>query len=1417
MRAKIFTALLFVAGLVLLTGVTQAQNIITTAPVVTACPGNPVSVPVVVTDFANVASISLALEFDLSVLNYTSYTNNPGLSGGFLLVNPSANQIKAAYFGLAPLNLASGSTLFTFNYSYLGGTSPLTWDLATSGNCSYSDLSGNLLNATWINGSVSPGGLPINISGQPSNATVANGGNTSFLVTVTNATAYKWQYSADGLNWTDVSNNATYQGATTNQLMITNATLSMNNLSYRCICSETGCNQSATSTAGILTVTSVTTNILVNAANTTGCPGSQVSVPVTITDGDNFSYFSMKLNYNPAVLTYSSFSSVNSGLSGGTLNVTSTAGQVFVEFNSIGVVNLGTGNLINLNFNYIGGNSALGWSLLPGACEFTNLVQGVLPSVFIDGGVNTNALAPVIITDPGNQTIIENTGASFSVNASNANTFQWQVSTNSGTTWSNLNNGINYNNVSTSSLSILNAPLSFSGYWYRCIAAENTCNQTVTSNYAMLSVSPGGGDIVATLGDFGACPDDVIVVPVNVTNFNDVSSFALIYSFDPAVLTFNSFQNTNTGLTSNGVFLSNSVNNQILIGWFSNAPTSLGNTTLTEVVFTYNGGSCGLDWDVLTPGSCQFSDTIGNPLPATFVDGSIGLAGSAPIVTQQPVAAATTIGASAMFMVNAENTNTFQWQESTNSGATWNNLTDNASNYTGSNTAMLSIFNTNMNFNGNLYRCVVTGGQCNVSRNSNPAMLTIAPLGTIVTNAGYVNTCPGGNVNVPITVSQFIDVASVSLKLNYDANALTYLSYQNSHPALSSGMLLVNDLVGAINLGWFSVTPATIADGSILVEYVFHYNNNYSDLTWDLTGGSGVYTNINGVGIPTLFVDGAVVSEGPLVIADPVDVTAFPGENKQFEVTAILSNSYQWEVNDGSGWVALSNNTTYNGVDTYILEISNITTGMNSYQYRCALNGICGIGYSEPATLSVIALIPVIANAAVITSCPGFIVAPVAVGDFNNIGSFTLVLNHPANLIYTGIQNVNSAITAAGTLSVTNTATEITISYTGTQILNIGAGVLLDLKFTATAGNGTLSWNNTASSFLTIGGATMLKTLNDGTVTINPLPGVPTGVTGSASICQGTATTAYTAGASTNANSYTWSIIPSTAGSVTGNTINAIVTWDPTYTGTAYLSVKGINTCGIGPQFSKVITVVAAPTVTLDPFAATCSGTGAFTLSGGSPANGTYTGTGISANQFNPATAGVGTHVITYTASVGGCTNSASQPITVNATPVVTLNLPISQICYNAQPYSLTGGAPANGTYSGTSVNSATGIFTPLFNLIGPPILITYTYTENGCESKGTGTITVQNCIGIDNIDGLNLSVNPNPSNGLFELNLNNVTEDVTVTIFNSIGQNVYVENVAAGSTTYTKSLDLSNQPKGIYYLRVSGSKSLLEEKIMIQ
>lgn len=66
-----------------------------------------------------------------------------------------------------------------------------------------------------------------------------------------------------------------------------------------------------------------------------------------------------------------------------------------------------------------------------------------------------------------------------------------------------------------------------------------------------------------------------------------------------------------------------------------------------------------------------------------------------------------------------------------------------------------------------------------------------------------------------------------------------------------------------------------------------------------------------------------------------------------------------------------------------------------------------------------------------------------------------------------------------------------------------------------------------------------------------------------------------------------------------------------------------------------------------------CLNTSAFALTGGIPSGGTYSGTGVSGNMFNPATAGVGVHTITYTyTDINDCTNSCTFSITVVEIPV---------------------------------------------------------------------------------------------------------------------------------------------------------------------
>jgi hypothetical protein len=73
------------------------------------------------------------------------------------------------------------------------------------------------------------------------------------------------------------------------------------------------------------------------------------------------------------------------------------------------------------------------------------------------------------------------------------------------------------------------------------------------------------------------------------------------------------------------------------------------------------------------------------------------------------------------------------------------------------------------------------------------------------------------------------------------------------------------------------------------------------------------------------------------------------------------------------------------------------------------------------------------------------------------------------------------------------------------------------------------------------------------------------------------------------------------------------------------------------------------PTTDLSSFANVCVTEAAFTLTGGTPASGAYSGTGVSGGMFDPATAGIGTHTITYSyTDLNGCTGIDSETVLVD-------------------------------------------------------------------------------------------------------------------------------------------------------------------------
>ncbi len=231
----------------------------------------------------------------------------------------------------------------------------------------------------------------------------------------------------------------------------------------------------------------------------------------------------------------------------------------------------------------------------------------------------------------------------------------------------------------------------------------------------------------------------------------------------------------------------------------------------------------------------------------------------------------------------------------------------------------------------------------------------------------------------------------------------------------------------------------------------------------------------------------------------------------------------------------------------------------------------------------------------------------------------------------------------------------------------------------------------------------------------------------------------------------TWSITTAPAGAtpatITGTTFSAANT--NTIAG-SYVVRHTLSPAPADPSCPKyserTIIVNAKPTLT---FTTTdvCEGAATITFNG-SPANGTYSGTGITGATFNPTTAG--TTAVTYTYTDGnGCINSAAANQKVNPKPTVTFTT--TDVCEGAANITFNG-SPASGVYSGTGITGAT--FTPS---AAGTTAVTYTYTDgNGCVNSATANqkvnpkptvtfTTTDVCEGTSTI-----TFNGSPTNGVY-------------------------------------------------------------------
>jgi VCBS repeat-containing protein len=435
----------------------------------------------------------------------------------------------------------------------------------------------------------------------------------------------------------------------------------------------------------------------------------------------------------------------------------------------------------------------------------------------------------------------------------------------------------------------------------------------------------------------------------------------------------------------------------------------------------------------------------------------------------------------------------------------------------------------------------------------------------------------------------------------------------------------------------------------------------------------------------------------------------------------------------------------------------------------------------------------------------------------------TIGVNSSANTI---CQNVSTTITASGatTYSWSTGATTNTISDTP----------LTNTVYMVSSSNGSCSSTNSIA------------------ITVNPSPTV-TLVASSNTICSGNTITITASGA----NVYAWSSSSST---------NAVITAAPANS-TVYTVVGISNNCsdtktiGITVNQTPVVSVSTSTSIACTGSMVTLTATGAATYSWSTGAttnpatvtpfaSSVYTVTGTASNGCpKNATISIGViaspTLVVVPSATAICTgdelsltasgaftytwNTGAQGSVLTLTPTAGANytvtgkgpnvclgqtvifIPVNAIpnvAANSNHQVMCKGESATITASGASTYSwSTSTSTASSLVVSPTTTKTYTVTGidgNGCKMSVALTHTVSDCVGITSWNNnTRMEVYPNPSKGVFTINLPNSHASATLEIYNVTGQKIAEKESVNGAAI----INLEGFASGIYYLKIKDSE----------